>query len=379
MEQRLPTVDTVVKGIGRIKRSAGTSDLRTVKAIRSWLREMKRDNRTEIFLALRDGRNSPNELYQAYKRGKLDSVLKTWESSGGFPMMFRWLDSYAGAGEGHKKNMRNHFQQLEKLAPFAPIQELPNVLAKYRSLCAQRGTERMFQSVRSSLLSFLNNHEEFGEDHPLYVAAKKVKPQSAAPKKGGQALHLCDIKRLVQGMPEDLRHQVWSMVFTGIELGVYERGRYTNHPTHIHIAGTKAARGDNRRDREVPRFWVITPMVRKRKAFRMWLTRYSKLNGLERNVTPKDLRNAYARLLYEAGLPEVRCEMYMGHAPATMTRRYARHKAKDVLLPDAERLSEFVQSAMDKCGRSDEQDVGPIVESTTLDTRMFMLTPKPMD
>jgi hypothetical protein len=375
MEKRLPTVDLIVKGMGRFKRSAGTADMRTVTSIRSWLKEMKRDGRTEVFEALRDHRHTPHELYQAYKKGKLNEFLRTWETSGGFAAMYRWLETYEGASPDHKRNMRNHFQQLERLRPYASIQELPTVLAKYREVCQGNGTNRMFQSVRSSVLSFLNQQTGFGSDHPTYLAVRRVQPLSYTPKRRDQAPHLCEIKRLVQGMPEALRHQTWSMVFTGIELGVYERGGYYDLGTHLHIAGSKSARGDRRRERDVPRFWSITPLARKRKAFRGWLKKYSQLNGLSRIITPKDLRNAYALLLFESGIPEVRCEMYMGHAPATMTRRYARSKVDDYLLPDSAQLGETVDALLRACGSTDENDVGPEVLSKVLDAKMFLARP----
>jgi hypothetical protein len=162
------------------------------------------------------------------------------------------------------------------------------------------------------------------------------------------------------------------MVFTGIELGVYERGAYTNKGDHIHIAGTKAARGDNRRDREVPHFWPITPMARKKKALRGWLARFSKLHRLKRTITPKDLRNAYARLLFEAGIPEVRCELYMGHAPKSLTRKYGRHPAKELWVPDAVKLREFTLSYLESCDDTDDNDVRPVLANQLLDTRMFL-------
>jgi hypothetical protein len=179
-------------------------------------------------------------------------------------------------------------------------------------------------------------------------------------------------------MPEDIRYQVWSMVFTGIEIGVYEKGDYENKPRSVHITGKKAARTDDRRNRDVPRFWAITPIARERQAFRRHLANFSKKNGLPYKVQIKDLRNTYARLLSEAGIPYARCEQYMGHRPSTMYNRYARAKIDDLTLAeDAALISSYVSKTRRDCGKDElEHAIDNKIADIQLDTSMFLATAK---
>jgi integrase len=54
---------------------------------------------------------------------------------------------------------------------------------------------------------------------------------------------------------------------------------------------------------------------------------------------PRDLRRSYARLLADAGIPEYRQAVYMGHAVRTMTAHYQVGDVTGYLAQDAARLN----------------------------------------
>jgi integrase len=57
-----------------------------------------------------------------------------------------------------------------------------------------------------------------------------------------------------------------------------------------------------------------------------------------------DARRCYARWCLEAGIPFDRVQQYMGHAPKSMTERYARSTVQQHLKDDAERLRQWIET-----------------------------------
>jgi integrase len=223
------------------------------------------------------------------------------------------------------------------------LEDIPSVLRYYRDICEQKDTPRTFNLVRSVIHRFIRL--KLGKQSEIYQKLTDIEKLSDKPKKPQTAKTPTQIERLTRALPEKYRGMVWTMCTTGVgwkEYGQIEVRADLKNP-RVFIDGTKMDRKDMRRKREVPLIIAPTPRIGSEKTFRKVLTTTSKKLRID-NLRIYTFRKCYANWLVEAGVPQWRVEMYMGHQAQTQTQKYQTTEIWRWLSDDADRMRLWLES-----------------------------------
>jgi integrase len=165
-----------------------------------------------------------------------------------------------------------------------------------------------------------------------------IKPVEEKRKREDRAWSVSEVQATMKKMKPELAEMFWTMCLTGCGLEEYEHGLIKEGDHGVRVQGFKMTRIDDRRNRVVPRVIDPAPMVLRVKQFR------KHLKAANPDMQVYDARRCYARWCLEAGIPFDRVQQYMGHAPKSMTERYARSTVQQHLKDDAERLRQWIET-----------------------------------
>ncbi|HEY7236544.1 MAG TPA: hypothetical protein VH539_20455 [Gemmatimonadaceae bacterium] len=324
-------IDRIFKGVGRIKRRSGTTAPAMLRKINRALTELYEEGRLDVLRALRDGKLTPMQVYDANRRRALGELpvgdalpeIKT--------AMVKWIeDARDDYSPKHVGNLETAQRLFEKHNATARIADLPRVLEELRASYGKKHP-RSFNLARDAARAF--TRATLKKSHPVYVACAAVEPRSV-PK--APLRRLLTVDDMLEYFPNAAENKVdaiaWSMVTTG--MGSKELwGRWETQSDRVHIKGTKR----DARVRDVP--LVRAPTVPQLSRDRFEKNFRTRFDGA---ITPYDLRRTYMRWMEQAGILRTRRKLYMGHAAGDVSDLYERSEITTFLVEDAKKLRAFL-------------------------------------
>lgn len=327
-------LDRTIKGVGRIKRASGTNDPELAKLMDAMLKTLRKAGRLDVLRAIRDGVNTPLEVWNKFRASDIDSLPSPEGMQALEDAMTAWAKK-AEAGAWHKAARQSQARTLLRCARKGDtLAELPAVLRRYQ---AEAEGKVMFNRVRAMCQAFVR--DTLGRSHPIYGQLRDVQPKKVRTREPRPFLTPDDLAEFApkMGLYEPC---VWAMAMSGMGPGEYW-GRWTAKADRVVIYGTKR----EARRREVPLAGVIAHPRGSREAFQR---KFRKEADPDR--VPYDLRHTFAVWLESAGVPRARRKMYMGHGTKDVTDLYERHEVTAYLGEDGEKLRTWLGGKAPKAG-----------------------------
>ena len=329
-------IDRRYRGIGRIRASSGVRDRRTYQRLLVMFEELHTmPERWYLLKAVLRHELTPMELYVFYKTQQLGHAPTVSSVIPLRPHLFDWITDSGLADRTRRVYAEQYALLLRHAAPGARVMDLYDLLAAYRVRCRtpERGTHRSFNLCRAAVLSYL--HSAFRDQRPLWQEIIEHIAPLPRPARRRVPRHLTpdELRTLLPRFSPKYRDVVWTLFTTGMRISEYreeDRKSWDVLDDRVHIAGTKTAATN----RDIPRIGVPVHARIHLRSFAQIMQQVT--NGL---YQPRDLRCSYARLLADAGIPEYRQAVYMGHAVRTMTAHYQAGDVSGYLTDDAARLN----------------------------------------
>ena len=324
-------IDRTFRGVGRIKKATGTATPAVRRKMSRMLTDLHDAGRLDILRAIRDGKLSLLQVYDAHQRKALESLPLAETMKPLAETMKAWIDGLSSieASDKHKESLETSRRYFERESPKATVAELPYVLDELRdSLGAKH--PRSFNLARAAGLAFLRS--TLKRSHPLWLSVAAIEPRKVPKNTKRTPLTVEQMAELFPSPETDWLDAIaWGMATTGMHAKEYW-GRWNILADRVHIIGTKRAG----RIRDVP--LVRRPAVPKfnRRKFE------DDLRERTREITVYDLRRTYANWLEEAGIFRTRRKLYLGHAAGDVTDLYERHDVAAYLADDGQKLRDFV-------------------------------------
>jgi hypothetical protein len=328
------SIDRQYRGVGRLKKSTGSTLPKVRRQILTMLDALHDEGRLDVLRAVRDGGITLLELRDAYQRNSLASLPI---GATGQPLavaMREWIDSLVTEGPArevspkHQVSLGMSLKYLTRTAGVT-VADLPQVLEKLRDTLGKQHP-RSYNLARAAALAFVRG--TLKRNHPLWAAVAAVEPRTVVAAVQRSPLSPEQMRRWFPSPDTDAVDAIaWGMATTGMGGGEYW-GDWSVEDDRVLIHGTKRAG----RDRAVPLLRAPTPPGMHRRTFE------DKFRERTQQVTPYDLRRTYANWLEAAGVPRTRRRQYLGHGAGDVTGLYELHEVESYLLDDAHRLREFV-------------------------------------
>jgi hypothetical protein len=333
-------IDRILPTVGRIAKASGTHDEAVHRAIVGQ-RVKGRPRipgmldllhtplrRLDLLRAIRDGRVKAIEVYHAWQSGQLEALRITGAEQPLKPAVEAWLDAIPNVET--RRGYRGELTRAGAMRAGLAVHELPALLRAYRLGCKGRGVFRAFNLARSAAQAFLR--ETLGTRSTEYAEVLDLKPlPRTTPRKLPPAPTHEEFLERCAKLPLKAARCVQGMAYSGMNPKEFW-GAWEQRPDRTHIQGTK--RGG--RVRDVP---FIAPIERPQ------VSRVTLKRALAKHwpgVTPKHCRNFFARWLDEAGVPEVRREMYLGHGEQ-LHNLYPRAELDGYLVSDGEKVQKYLK------------------------------------
>lgn len=324
-------IDRRFQGVGRIRMSSGTRSKRVFRKLDSLLTELYEDGRLEVLRAIRDGRVSLREVYDAKRRGVLtyeptELVLRRplWREVGA------WLED-AAPTEATRKRYEVSFRSLRAtgvLEAGARVHDLARVdWPALRAGWDASGAD--WNRMRAAVSRFLS--VRLGDKwHPFRRRLMDAIPRARERKRHAPDLDVETFWRLVDATPEHVRAAYVALMATGMRIGEYlalEPHHLRPHTRTVEVPGTKTE--ESARVVELsPAAWEwlerAVPPPLGYKWTRVHFKRAAEEVGLP-DLRLHDLRHLHGHVLADAGLADSKIGTQLGHTSAQTTRRYTRH------------------------------------------------------
>jgi hypothetical protein len=326
-------IDRVLKGVGRIKKASGTTNVPVRNKMNRMLTTLHEDGRLDILRAIRDGKLSLLEVYSAFQRKALQA-LPTGDSAKTLSEAMKvWIENLRvpqDVSKNHKGSLETSRRYFENHKPKATVSDLPVMLDELRETLG-RAHARSFNLARSAALAYVRS--TLKRSHPLWLQIAAVEPRKMAKTTKRRPLTPESLRGFFPSPDTDhVDALAWSMATTGMgQKELY--GKWETLPDRIHIAGTKR----EGRERDVPLvFRPSVPRIHRR-------TFENKLRERTREITAYDLRRTYANFLEAAGIPRARRKIYRGHQSGDIGDLYEQHEVAAFLIEDAAKISAFLK------------------------------------
>lgn len=357
-------IDRLIRG-KRLKLNTGTQDKRTAKemdAVIDQLRTYGIDDKLELLISKKI---TIRQLYHERNTGKL---LRPVEGNPEFlnflrPTVETWAKAYKNWNEQTRRNnlylLNAFWGHIEEKEPL--VQDLPRVLKQFRDKMEVGDHRKTFNLTRAIFTKFFA--DRFGRVDKLYLQLKDVPNLSSKPKSPATAKTPAEIERLVRHLKPHHASMVWFMCAHGLGWKEYSQAKEggKEHPRII-VEGTKTDRHDGRRRREVPKVMNLVPQTGDADHFTKVIRNAAKKARVGR-VVPYTFRKCYSVWASEAGVPTWRVEMYMGHAPKSMTSRYQHHEIWGWLRADGAAIRRYIETERTKIGRVETPNTEPLTQN----------------
>lgn len=314
MTPTLP-IDTIFKGVGRIKLRSGVRDPRLrARMIERFKALCEHEKGRELVRAMKRGELKPRELYELAKRDEhLPAVGETRALA---PLWLRWV-SESKYSPDHTRNLKKELRRFERTHPGLTVRDLPGVIETLREEMTDRA--RSFNYARAAALAFLR--AKLKRSSPLYVAVWGTDPLKVTPTRKAPDLSIMDVERF--------GHEAVEMAHTGMLPKEYWGRVFSSSGSVLTIRGTKRAG----RDRKIP---LLIPITGPKVSLMTFRRRVRKLSDLA--VQAKDFRNVFAWLLEESEIPRTRRRLYMGHGKRDTTDIYEEREVRRFLVEDGAKI-----------------------------------------
>jgi integrase len=335
-------LDRRFRGVGRIKRAAGTEHKPTIRLLNAMLTGLFERGRLDILKSIHKGDLTPLQVWEYYRINELEK-LPTAQTMGQLEAkMSAWINDKE-CSEAYRLTLRQTLRDLLSVSPRTPtVADLPDLLEAWRKKRQADKKAVSFNRAKAHVQSFIRS--TLKKSHPLYHAVTGVEVLKVSEKRGRHPLTVDEFLAVYRTMclsSSKAARIAWVMVNTGMGWSEYQ-GRWNLAPDRVAIFGTKR----KGRNRAVPRIVSFVGMgQREPLSYKVFRAELAKASG--GTVTPYDFRRTYANWLEAAGVPRTRRKMYLGHGASDVTDLYERHEVERFLAEDAERLRRFV-GATDK-------------------------------
>lgn len=325
-------IDRTFRGLGRLKKATGTTNPAMRRKLNRMLTALADGGRLDILRAIRDGKLTLAQVYDAFIRRDLDALPTADTIQPLVRAMRSWIDALESSGDcshHHAVSLKQSVRYIEKAAPKAALHELDAIIESLRTTLG-RAHPRSFNLARAAALAFVR--DTLKRSHPLWnhIAAVRTRPIREQPPR--PILTPARMRSLFPNPGSDRVDAIaWAMVTTGMHAKEYW-GQWETQLDRVRIYGTK--RKGRRRD--VP--LVMQPAVPRLSRSHWQLT----LRRRETGVQPYDFRRAYAQWMEEAHISRARRKAYLGHGKSDVTDVYERHEVTAFLVADAEKLRAFL-------------------------------------
>lgn len=335
--------------IGVIKGRCGTKDEKAKEAFLIMLDEFKKQGRAAESMYLKENPTQFPFVYRLYTTQKLHLLPTSLVAKDDLEtVLLDWVDegrkkNGEKLGERTKRNYRNSFVQMLKLAPKnSTLQNLPDVVKTYRDHCVKNEYWSPFNNLLTAVKSFIQDTQPDKEDSELYKKVKKNRGVSTKRKREANGQQVWEVRALMAKLvPREAQH-VWNMFCTGMRHGEYaeEFGcSWSIEADRIVINGRKndgALRYVPKIDGVVKVPYVKTTMIRHLR------------EASEDTVVPGDFRASYQQLIDEVIGNNHRINFYEGHPTSdTVKKRYRTHDVSKHLKNDTKALNEFIAENME--------------------------------
>jgi integrase len=315
------------RGVGTIRLASGTKTVAQLKRYNAMLTDLADAGRVDLLRAVRDRALTVADLFASWGRAKDRGALPTSGSIAPLAASFeKWLKSL-NRSANHIATYRSAMKQIKPGK--ATVAELPGLLEAYRARAAAAGHPQMFRQARSACLAFLRRR-----DHALYSQIRDVEPLPIGESAPGHPQTVAQALAILAGLPAPWGAYWWTMCLTGMGPREYFVTAWELEDAWVAVHGTKRAS----RNRRVP---LIADQTYTRpehggtwKQYRAGLAAFG--------VTPYDARRTFATWCEDAGIPERRISMWLGHTRQNVTQLYTRRELDGFLKADGAALSAWL-------------------------------------
>ena len=329
----------------KLERASGTNDPRRLADLKAMCRALAEAGRLDVLEHIARGRMRPLEVWRTYRSGnwaRLPTPAHAWQFKERFE---RWR---LGRAPHYQRDARSAATQLSAVGGSFMLGELGEILLRYRAQCERLSKGAMFNRAKGMVLGFLRDvltrqnvlYQECAAVPRLPEARKRV----GVPQRPNQA---ATIRALLASPVGDAW---WVMCCTGMGPDEFFSGKWQLEDGRLHVLGTKRVA----RDRYVP--MIATPE-------RSPLTQEQFQRALKRSglgVRPYDARRTFAHWCDLARIPEIRRELYLGHAVrANLRTLYGAHESERFVEEDARRLRKVVGFVVGPSPRRSPKSNGP--------------------
>jgi len=348
-------IDRLLKGT-RLKLNTGTTVLRIAREMDSVIDDLKNMGLDVKLQQLLAKKVTIRELYAQKLSGKLFNPTEDPAFSAELkPVLDEWVRTYPRWTDATRANNRHLLNSLWKRLPAEQqeplVRDIPKVLRFYSEFAEREEKPRVYNLTRAILTRFVTHR--FGKLPSLYREIQDVGNLPNTLKDPLKAKTPAQIEKLCRALknPDKYAGMVWTMCASGV--GWDEYGKMTPRTERknpcLEIRGTKMDRADGRRRRDVPLVLLPSERIGSNEQFVRVLDEASRKAKIGR-VRPYTFRKCFSVWARESGIPEWRVQMYMGHAPKTMTNRYQHTELYTWLREDGQKLRRFIEEERVKIG-----------------------------
>lgn len=326
--------DLTFRHIGRIKKASGTMDEQELAAIKQAFRDIAKLDppRYDILRATQDGTYTPREVWIAFRRQRLDSLISSKQTRAPlFEHMQGWIDSYQ-CSDKHRISLNQSLRYLKKYGrKRAPIEELPRILETFRTEMNKLQQGRTFNITRSAAQAYVRS--TLKRNHPLYLQLSAIEVLPVIKTREGNPQTPDELRELMKKLSPAHAAHAWSMAVASMGPDEYW-GKWDIQSDRVRIHGTKRAG----RDRFVP---LVDPTItRPTTNYRAFQKALVKASGGA--VKPYDMRRSFSTWMEECGISRTRRRIYMGHGKKDVLDLYETKDIRRFLAEDSNRLRKHV-------------------------------------
>ncbi len=333
-------LDRTFPTVGRLTLASGTNKRPVFVALNGMLTALATGGRLDLLVALRDHAIHPLALWDKFRRGRLDELLRAtemvpfaaafakWREGGNVRKGRAWSRWYAQAIRYTEKRLLSHAR------PGAKVGDVPVLLLAHRLDYANR--QKTFDNDRVAVMGFLR--DTCGRSSAVYRAVTEIEAYHPARQIIPRQQSPAALTDWAKKLDVETAKCCWAMATTGMGPGEYW-GAWERQLDRIWIAGSAKAGDGKRRERVVPDLgWCRQRPSIGRQAFEDRLAEQT-----ESAFRPYDLRRTYAQWMEFAGLPFSRRQMYFGHSLKTVMGLYTQHEVTEHLRADAKILRNWIR------------------------------------
>jgi integrase len=329
-------VNRTYKGVGRVQKSAGTSNRAEARKMESMLDRLYTTGKGKFIEELRNGLYTLPWLYTKDCAGELETMV-TSTTVRPFDDIVSWVRDNKKYAATTKSTYLSCIRQVTAQFPGKTVHDMPQVLRDFRGRCLNRAVPitRSFNQTRSIFQAY--THAIDGKYKHLWTEITNVPPISYDVEVG-RKLSYVEVRELTKTLmyPNSRRSYddaaiMWTLVLTGFRKSEYtgswdcfddriavecakqrqSRMKLRTVPLLRHSIGDVFVDGDRSFVNLQGVSFEYTRPIDPGTGFQSFERRLRRLAG--HTITPHDFRHTYRRWLELAGVPAARIEHYMGH------------------------------------------------------------------